>query len=187
MGTRHLICVFIDGEYKVAQYGQWDGYPSGQGVRVLEFLRCCDFDVVCNRVRETRFLTADELESLDGTDWQKTHPQLSRDVGADVLNLIMAGKTDLKNSLDFAGDSLFCEYCYVIDFDASRFEVYEGFNKEPVLQGRFVSGNPMFGEPTPSHDGRQYEPVKLVKQWSLSELPTKDEFIAAFETEEEPA
>ena len=28
MGTRNLTCVFKDGEYKVAQYGQWDGYPS---------------------------------------------------------------------------------------------------------------------------------------------------------------
>ena len=38
MGTRHLICVVSDGDYKVAQYGQWDGYPSGQGAAILEFL-----------------------------------------------------------------------------------------------------------------------------------------------------
>ncbi|MHC5949058.1 hypothetical protein ACVXZ3_04645 [Providencia hangzhouensis] len=39
MGTRHLICVAKDGDYKVAQYGQWDGYPSGQGLTLLTFLR----------------------------------------------------------------------------------------------------------------------------------------------------
>lgn len=38
MGTRHLIEVVVDGQIKVAQYGQWDGYPSGQGVDVLKFL-----------------------------------------------------------------------------------------------------------------------------------------------------
>lgn len=40
MGTRHLIAV-IDrkGTLKVAQYGQWDGYPSGQGVDVLKFAK----------------------------------------------------------------------------------------------------------------------------------------------------
>lgn len=40
MGTRHLIGV-IDrkGTLKVAQYGQWDGYPSGQGVDVLKFAK----------------------------------------------------------------------------------------------------------------------------------------------------
>lgn len=31
MGTRNLTAVYIDGEYKVAQYGQWDGYPEGPG------------------------------------------------------------------------------------------------------------------------------------------------------------
>ncbi|MBD0542281.1 hypothetical protein HPJ54_05685, partial [Acinetobacter baumannii] len=39
MGTRHLICVQHNNEYKVAKYGQWDGYPSGQGVGILEFLK----------------------------------------------------------------------------------------------------------------------------------------------------
>ncbi|KUI62430.1 hypothetical protein VP1G_09557 [Cytospora mali] len=38
MGTRHLIIIYQDGKYKLAQYGQWDGYPEGQGVAVLKFL-----------------------------------------------------------------------------------------------------------------------------------------------------
>ena len=32
MGTRHMIGVVKDGIPRIAQYGQWDGYPSGQGV-----------------------------------------------------------------------------------------------------------------------------------------------------------
>ena len=36
MGTRHLVAVIHKDEYKVAQYGQWDGYPSGQGDTVLD-------------------------------------------------------------------------------------------------------------------------------------------------------
>lgn len=39
MGTRHLIIVVSQQEVKVAQYGQWDGYPDGQGKRILTFLR----------------------------------------------------------------------------------------------------------------------------------------------------
>ena len=38
MGTRNLVCVVKGGEYKVAQYGQWDGYPTGQGETIVEFL-----------------------------------------------------------------------------------------------------------------------------------------------------
>lgn len=32
MGTRHLIAVQIDGAYKIAQYGQWDGNPACTGI-----------------------------------------------------------------------------------------------------------------------------------------------------------
>ena len=40
MGTRNLTMVINqEGETKVAQYGQWDGYPSGVGASVLSFLK----------------------------------------------------------------------------------------------------------------------------------------------------
>lgn len=40
MGTRNLTMVISqEGEKKVAQYGQWDGYPSGVGASVLAFLK----------------------------------------------------------------------------------------------------------------------------------------------------
>ncbi|KAL2131325.1 hypothetical protein VTI74DRAFT_5264 [Chaetomium olivicolor] len=39
MGTRHLICVFYNGKFCLAQYGNCDGYPGGQGVTIVKFLR----------------------------------------------------------------------------------------------------------------------------------------------------
>ena len=38
MTTRSLTAVKVDGEYKIAQYGHYDGYPLGQGIYVLKFL-----------------------------------------------------------------------------------------------------------------------------------------------------
>ena len=38
MGTRNLTTVIKNSETKVAQYGQWDGYPGGQGLTALKFL-----------------------------------------------------------------------------------------------------------------------------------------------------
>ena len=39
MGTRSLTVVVHNNEVKVAQYGQWDGYPKGQGKTLLSFLK----------------------------------------------------------------------------------------------------------------------------------------------------
>ncbi len=40
MGTRNLTLVKDkEGKTKVAQYGQWDGYPEGQGTTILNFIR----------------------------------------------------------------------------------------------------------------------------------------------------
>jgi len=39
MGTRGLTSVIYKNETKIAQYGQWDHYPAGQGATVLKFLK----------------------------------------------------------------------------------------------------------------------------------------------------
>jgi hypothetical protein len=39
MGTRHFIGVKQNREFKVAQYGQWDGYPTTALAKIVEFLK----------------------------------------------------------------------------------------------------------------------------------------------------
>ncbi|MBQ6403301.1 MAG: hypothetical protein IJI27_05295 [Oscillospiraceae bacterium] len=39
MSTRSIIRVFLNGEYRVCQYVQSDGYPEWRGVEVLKFMR----------------------------------------------------------------------------------------------------------------------------------------------------
>jgi len=39
MGTRNVTSVILNKKQVVCQYGQWDGYPSYAGVKILEFLR----------------------------------------------------------------------------------------------------------------------------------------------------
>lgn len=46
MGTRNLTMVQFNNEIKVAQYGQWDGEPDGQGATVLEF--CSNKKILIN-------------------------------------------------------------------------------------------------------------------------------------------
>lgn len=71
----------------------------------------------------------------------------------------------------------------MIDLDKRTFEVYEGFNQEPLTEDdRFFF---LEGQSYKEHREEQYHPVKLVKSWSLDELPTEEEFLNAFKKEEE--
>lgn len=176
MGTRNLTAVMIDGEYKIAQYGQWDGYPSYQGVRALDFLHNADLEQFKEAVRKTRWLTAEEVETLNKNGWRKTHNHLSRDHGAKILHLVAEGATELINDIDFA-KSFSCEWAYVIDFDTNTFEVYKGYNTEPEVGGRF-------GEKILDYTSLgNYYPPRRVKSYSLDSLPTEEEFLSDLEPE----
>jgi len=197
MGTRNLTCVFLDGEYKVAQYGQWDGYPSGQGATALEFLRglvaAGTVSQFANRVRAISTITVEEYKTLwvecganpdsgfvssdVAKEFGRRHPHLDRDAGAKILEMIFAGTaTKIRRQVEFSGDSLFCEWCYVVDLDRGTFEVFKGFNKTPLLpDDRF------FGW---SVDKSEYQPVRLLKSYPLNDLPEVVTMIKDFDSPE---
>lgn len=191
MGTRFLTAVFTDGQYRVAQYGQWDGYPEGAGVNILHFLRDeLDEPRFRSELEKLRFADserlwelrrrfgADEDGSISVADYnrlKRVFPEFHRDTGEDILRLIQNGDVlsgALENRLAFAGNSLLCEWVYVVDFDSRTFEVYEGYNKEPL--------DPFerFAELECDDDG--YYPVKLAASWPLDCLPADEEFVGMF-------
>ena len=128
MGTRGLTKVIKNDKVVVAQYGQWDHYPSGQGLTALRFLRdeanvekldkglywlyeidSKDVGELVDRIGEERFVTA--------------YPSLIRDTGAEILELIANAKGALPVFLDtdFENDELFCEGVFTVDLDKKRF------------------------------------------------------------------
>lgn len=166
MGTRHLIAIISDKKTRMAQYGQWDGYPSGQGQAIVDFLAASNLDTFRRHVQASRMLTEEELvERGESADWKQKWPWLSRDSGADTLEYIMrADRPELQRSeWDFAADSLMCEFVYVIDLDAMLLEVHEGFQKEPHSSGRFCDLAP------PRNNG--YHPVRLVASFPITDIP----------------
>lgn len=192
MGTRHLIAVQIDGEYKIAQYGQWDGYPSGQGTSVLAFISKVMADTAALETFKSRLralVWADlekaqaDLDKIGPSQFWANHPQLSRDCGSDVLGMVLESDAPmaLKNSIDFAMDSLYCEWAYVIDFDSNTFEVFKGFNQAPA-SGRFA-GPVQVGNEGPGTEG--YGPVQNAMVYPLDQLPSEEEFLSALEPKEE--
>ena len=174
MGTRHLICVFCGGEYKIAQYGQWDGYPEGQGAWILDFLSSEEnVQRLKDNLSKTRFVSWSKITSQPEPVF-RTYS--SRDLGYEILwNVAGSHRAEilLSNDLDFACMSLCCEWVYVIDFDTGFFEVYEGLNKEPV-ENRFSIHIP--GEIFKSFAHTYYH-VKHVVSFPLADLPTEEDFL----------
>lgn len=207
MGTRHLIAVMSGGEYKIAQYGQWDGYPEGQGVTVWEFCKNrLDLDVrrkaFVEKLTRCRWATDDELKAAaekaapgrsDGwmtmeqaAEFNRLMPFMSRDIGGKILAMVDdsdAKEILLSNSISFAGDSLFCEFAYVVDLDKKSFECFKGFNHAKLDEGERFARAPLDEEANEKRDASdRYDPVKLVRAFSLDDLPTTEKaFLEAME------
>lgn len=152
MGTRGLISVKVGGETKIAQYGQWDFYFTGQGADIRNFLNYGNLDAFRNYLRHVEFVDQDYVDnkvkemigpdsnsvqylvSNDNERFFKEHPEFSRDTGADILNLVASGRVNkVKDSSDFASDFLFCEYHYMIDVDDKTVRIEYGYPARKYL------------------------------------------------------
>jgi hypothetical protein len=125
MGTRNLIEVKIDGQLKVAQYGQWDGYPTGQGKGIAEFLHnTMNEEEFKAALRECKWIDEKQAAIVNAEcpngDWKTKYPWLSRDAGSKVLGYIQNdGARYLLDDSDYKNvtTGFTCEYHYLIDMD----------------------------------------------------------------------
>lgn len=187
MGTRNLTMVIRNGKPKIAQYGQWDGYPSGQGIRVLEFLQLMDKDKFNKQLDKCRFANKRTPEHM------YTMRYNSRDVCAGILEEVYDSQDDrilLVNYDEFIVDGLFCEWAYVIDLDRNVLQVYEGFKNGKLkkddrfyyLQKRVdrkkrVEDKKLISEgKQPYVQGNEYH-CELAHEFDLNNLPTESEFL----------
>jgi hypothetical protein len=186
MGTRNLTMVQKNNEIKVAQYGQWDGYPSGQGVTILDFCsKKENIEKLKKKLYEVRFLDQNEIEKINLKLKDKDHKTLvlfetfwGRNIGGEILKNIIDAQTSigLINNFSFGYDSLFCEWAYCVNLDTEKLEVYEGFNEEKLNKNdRFYREDLENG----------YYGIKLIKEYDLNNLPTKEDFINELEKEED--
>ena len=145
MGTRNLVVITLDSKMVVAQYGQYDGYPQWSGVEILRFFRRVNMDNFRAKLGRCKFVSDEEFYAT---------PKPSTDYrGVGVLNYIDSYRWDgeyysndtstpieLVDSYDFAGDSLFCEYAYVIDIledNSVRLGVYDTLGQVDVKDGDY--------------------------------------------------
>ena len=165
MGTRNLTKVIDkDGITRVAQYGQWDGYPEYTGRTILEFISEYKMlDKIEKSLVKARFITPAESEELyksytdeqglmtmeQSADFATMYPSLTRDTGCDIIKVLVysGNNIPLQDESDFENDDLFCESVYTLNFQTREFITNYG---------------------------------KIVK-FSFDELPTAEIYLAMFE------
>jgi hypothetical protein len=140
MGTRNLTVVKnLEGTTKIAQYGQWDGYPQHSGIIALEFLRDkVNKDNLLVELQNVEFIDEEEANAIyegfdhddnDPTKYLNAYPGLHRDTGIDILKVVANTMNTIKtiDNSEFAKDTLFCEGIYEVDFSTNKFiSTYDG-------------------------------------------------------------
>lgn len=198
MGTRGLMAFAYDGEVK-GMYNHFDSYPQGLGEDLVNFIlsKSGDFDEVKDlfknlvAVDEEQAPTEDQKLALlryydpkvstGSTDeWYA----LLRETQGNPEATLKAGF--YVDGLEFAKDSLFCEWGYVIDLDREVLEVYRGFQTGSHTEGRFAQPEPGYVSPGYAEEGpTNYYTIRLFKEIPFSELE-KNSTMNAIELEAYP-
>jgi hypothetical protein len=132
MGTRHQQkTINIVGETKVSQYGQWDGYPSGQGLDILNYLKTGNLTKYQENLEKLKILTKEQHDiAIIKNGVLKKYAALSRDLGAEIHNAI---ETGIVNHVYHISDDEALFHClgfYTIDFKENLFTSrFNGFEK----------------------------------------------------------
>lgn len=146
MGTRSLTMVIdCNGETKIAQYGQFDGYPAGVGIRVLRFLRNKELvEKLISKLPRVRFLDENgvDREFVERYEKNKTREQeqwfdtyCARALANMVLENV-ANSEDIEivliNREETAKNDGWVDYSYVINFKENTFGVYGHIDQSPI-------------------------------------------------------
>lgn len=163
MGTRNLTIV-RDENLLFGQYGHWDGYPGDNGVDVLKFLK--------REMREGFFRQA--VKRIVFPD-----PKTIEDseLGAGILQFIANSEEPIEciNDINFAADSLFCEWAYMVDLVERKLRCFKGFNKSPLTEADFFHF--LTEKSAKPYRTDRYYPIREIASFSFDDLPEPDVFV----------
>lgn len=171
MGTRGLFGFRLK-EKDYLAYNHFDSYPSGLGVKMAEFVQGIK-NVKTTMAKVAKLLLVSEDEKPSYEQIQKlrkfSDPKVStgqldewycllRKCQGNPQAILQAGV--MIDGHEFAADSLFCEWGYIVNFDTQKLEVYKGFQDKPHKNGRYAR--------LPVEKDSKYYPIALV-----AEIPFK--------------
>ena len=187
MGTRHIIKVKKNGKTWISQYGQWDGYPTGQGADVIGFIRDERYmhylggdidrgDIIPITEREysekmdklTEFIKDDSMLNTMIAQMFVTSV-FCRDAGAKCLR-IFAKPFEGKKYAVISEPSGWEEYMYTVDFDQGILRIEELRDTNPQsIQYAFAYLRQLSGEDVDK------EMKRLEKEWKEIHKHDKEE------------
>ena len=129
----------------------------------MDFWKKVNLSDLKEKLKNVRFLTDEEVDKIEkkyASKWKEHYPQLSRDHGAEILNLVNNGADRLIDHSSFAG-GIGCQYCYIIDLDENVFESYSS----------------SYGNPRDVENVGRFKNMYLMKSYKLDELPTEKEYL----------
>jgi len=151
---------FRIGEVDKVSYNHFDSYPDGLGLQILDFIREVEDDAELKEIAGRIELidqnvppTPEQIEVCReaGTIDLKVSEQSERDWYC-LLRNAQGDLSGFRKTADnqsplpfmidshlFMGDSLFCEWGYILNTDTGNLEVYKGFNKDAGAPGRYAS------------------------------------------------
>lgn len=189
MGTRGLMAFAHDGKLK-AMYNHWDSYPSALGTAMLNWIvaQNGDFTVAIEQFDRLEAIDEDvpptedqklallrylnlNVASRSSDDWYS----LLRETQGNPTEALKAGY--FVDSSAFGGDSLFCEWAYVVDLDRKVLEVYKGFVTAPHSTGRWADADP---RPL-SYADTVYYPIELIRIYTAEDLAAHPDMLTKLE------
>lgn len=195
MGTAATLVIIYQGKRCFAVTGRYDGMPSEEGCNILEFISNED-QLRQLRAALTRPLLRSALQSeIDvvhdhrSARWSRAaaerdrpspHPSIMPEHVSEILPLLIRlegiGVLPVEDNIH---DVLNIDtFVYVLDLDSGFFEVYYGLTTtDCVLDDRF--------QDLPRSSSRQWMTAALLRRWSLSNLPSEDDFIDLTDPNEE--
>lgn len=170
MSTRGAYGFTIGGKDKIS-YNHSDSYPECLGNSIVSFISANSLKDIIKFAKSIKVVESSKkptalqktklenigLEVKEKSDWY----DILREYQGNLQERFDIKLSFMVENKAFLTDSLFCEYAYIINLDDGVLEYYVGFNKQPILNGRFANAEP-------NESG--YYPVSLIKTYALADL-----------------